>query len=205
MKTTKRPQIALYLPKVVALLIVYGRQIVQAMTNNASFPSPTPKLATVSSDLDALEAAEVTAQSRAKGTAATRDLKKKAVDDDLMALKACVQAFVNQSSPESALAIIQSAGMSVRPYTARQKAVLAALMTQIPGQVELRAKAVGKHAAYEWQYSADGGKTWIAIGTTTDADTTVSGLTVGTTYLFRFRATVKKTTGDWTQLSFTVH
>ncbi len=65
-----------------------------------------------------------------------------------------------------------------------------------PGEVIVRAKAV-KGASYEWQYSLDGGKTWIAMGTTTVANTTLLGMTVATTVMFRFRTTVKKTTSDW--------
>ncbi len=64
-----------------------------------------------------------------------------------------------------------------------------------PGEVLVRAKAVLR-ASYEWQYSLDG-KTWLAMGTTTVANTSLLGMTVGTTVWFRFRTTVKKTTSDW--------
>jgi len=206
MRTTKHRVIALNLPNVVALVIVYGRHVVLAMTNNTWFPTPNPPLVNVAADLDALESSEVTARSGAKGTAAARDIRRKTVEDDLAALKAYVQSVVNQNPPDKAVAIIQSAGMSPKQFTLRQKLPLAALMGPLPGEVLVRAKAAGKRAAYEWQYSADGGKTWIAMGTTTVAETSVLGLVVGTTYLFRFRVTLKKVTGDWSQtISFTVH
>jgi hypothetical protein len=67
-----------------------------------------------------------------------------------------------------------------------------------PGMVKLLAKAVKRTAAYEWVYSADGGKTWISAGLTVGlADTTIAGLTRGTVYWFRFRTTVGRVTGDW--------
>ena len=80
-------------------------------------------------------------------------------------------------------------------------------MTATPQTVKLIAKAVKRGAAYEWAYSADNGVTWISAGTTVGlADTTIAGLTVGHTYLFRFRTTVGRTTSDWTQyISFLVH
>ena len=49
----------------------YAQSIVIAMTGNASFPSPTPTLAVVSSDIVAFEAAETATLTRTKGSAAT--------------------------------------------------------------------------------------------------------------------------------------
>ena len=45
-------------PTTVAALILFVRAILAAMTNNSWFPTPNPPLATVSADVDALEAAE---------------------------------------------------------------------------------------------------------------------------------------------------
>ena len=83
---------------------------------------------------------------------------------------------------------------------------LAALMAPVtPGEVLVRAKAVKGRASYEWQYSIDGGKTWLAMGTTTVANTSLPGMTAGAALMFRFRTTVKKTTSDWSAtVSFTV-
>jgi hypothetical protein len=204
MKPKKNP-IALNLPQIVALLIVYGRHIVQAMTNNPWFPSPTPPLATVTTDLNALEAAEATALTRAKGSASARDLAQRTVETDLTGLKAYTSSVV-ALSPAQAAAIIESAGMAPKRVAPRNKPQLAVAMGATPGEGVLRAKAVGRGAAYEWQYSSDGGKTWAAIGITTVANTTVMGLSAGTVYLFRFRTTRKKVTGDWSQtVSFLAH
>jgi hypothetical protein len=197
MRTKKNP-IALNLPEVAALLIVYGRHVVQEMTNNPWFPSPEPPLATVTADLDALEASEATVLSGTRGTAALRDLDRAAVESDLVGLKGHVGAVVAKN-PAQAVAIIESAGMSPKRYTRPDKPDLAAVMGPVPGQAVVRAKAVGRGAAYEWQSSADGGKTWVAMGLTTVARTSLPGLVQGTTYLFRFRATFRNVTRDWSQ------
>jgi hypothetical protein len=203
--TIKRNPPVLNLPQAVALLIVYGRHVVLAMTGNAWFPNPSPPLATVTADLDALEAAEVVAQSRAKGTAKARNHKKKIVQDDLMALKAYAMQIASQH-PERAGEIYESAAMALKRYTPRPMPEISAQMGAEPGEVMLRAKAAGRRAAYEWQMSSDGGATWTTIGTTTVADTHVLGLTAGKTYAFRVRKTVKHTTADWSQvISFVVH
>jgi hypothetical protein len=196
MNVTRVPQIVLKLPRVVALLIVFVQHVVQAMTNNPWFVSLAALLATTSADLAALQAAEAAALTRAKGAAAARNDKRKVVVDDLILLKNGVQTVVNQN-PGQAATIIESAGMFQKKVTARSKPHLAAAMARVnPGEVLVRAKAV-KGASYEWQYSLDGGKTWLPAGTTTVANTSVLGMTVGTTLLFRFRTTLKKTTSDW--------
>ncbi|MFO0757510.1 MAG: fibronectin type III domain-containing protein [Byssovorax sp.] len=201
----KQNTIALNLPKTVSALIVYGRHVVQVMTGNPWFPKPEPKLGTVSADLDTLEDAEATAQGRTKGAAATRDLSRKVVFDDMFGLKGYVQGIANQN-PAQAEAIIESAGMSLKKHTSHVRPDLEAHLGKIPGEVILRAKSAGQIAAYEWQISGDGGATWTPLGTTTVANTKAEGLTVGTTYLFRLRVTIKKTTGDWWQpISFFMH
>jgi hypothetical protein len=201
MNGTKIPQIVLKLPKAVALLIIFVQHVVQAMTNNPWFLSLAALLAQTATDLTALQAAEATALTRAKGAAQARNDKKKVVIDDLVLLKSGVQTAVNQN-PGQASTIIASSGFFEKQVTLPPRPNLGAKMTGAPGEVLVRAKAV-RGACYQWQYSTDGGKTWIDIGITTVANTSVQGLTVGGTYLFRFRTTVKKTTSDWSpSLSF---
>jgi hypothetical protein len=204
MNGTRIPRLALNLPRAIALLIVFVQHVVQAMTNNPWFTSLTALLAQTAADLAALQAAQATAMTRAKGAAEARNDKRKVVVDDLMLLKSGVQTVVNQN-PGQAATIIESAGMFQKKVTVPSKQNLAAAMAPVsPGEVLVRAKAV-KGAAYEWQYSLDGGKTWLAMGTTTVANTSVLGMTVGSTVLFRFRTTVKRTTSDWSPtLSFFV-
>jgi hypothetical protein len=200
----QRHPVVLYLPESVPALILYGRHVVLVMTNNAWFPSPDPDLATVTADLDALEESEATARGRAKGAAAKRNLAKKKVCDDLARLRGYVQTVVDLS-PGEALAITASAGMLQRIVVARFKPDLAAVLGPTPGEVLVSARA-RRGSAYEWQYSIDGGATWIAMGFTTVANSSVTGLARGTTCLFRFRRTRVKTTGDWSQIiSFFVH
>jgi hypothetical protein len=116
-----------------------------------------------------------------------------------------VQSVIAGDETQGA-AIVEAAGMNERRKTARQKPALAAAMASTFGLVTLRAKAGGRRAAYEWQYSADGGKTWVPIALTTLATASVPNLTAGATYLFRVRSTVGHVTGDWSQaISFLVH
>jgi hypothetical protein len=65
--------------------------------------------------------------------------------------------------------------------------------------VDLVAPKAGDRAGYEFQYSLDGGMTWLSLPEpfTTKASATVRGLKPGSTVHFRVRATVKGVTGDW--------
>jgi hypothetical protein len=202
----RRYPIALFLPRIVIALIAFGRHLVQCMTGNTWFATPNPPLAQVTTDLDALDAAETLAKQRAPGSAAARDLKKKVVLDDIEALKAYVHSIM-MANIASAMAIVLSAGMSPKQFGLRTKLPIDAFVSDVPGEAILRAKAVAKgRVAYEWQISSDSGKTWVDIGITTDADTTAEGLVAGSVYMFRVRATVKKTTGAWTQaVTFLMH
>ena len=61
-------------------------------------------------------------------------------------------------------------------------------------------------ASYEWQYSTDAGKTWLAAPSTLQSKTTIPGLTPGATAMFRYRPVTKKGEGDWSQpTSLLVH
>lgn len=203
-KSLQHNPVVLKLPDAVPALILRGRNIVLVMTESAWFSSLLPLLAGVAADLDDLMAAEVTVLTRANGAAAARDDKKKRVVDALTGLAAKVQSIVDQQ-PGEAATITAAAGMFQKKSSARPKPNLAATLGPTPGQVLVRAKAV-KGSAYEWECSTDGGATWVALRLTTVANTSVEGLTRGTTCLFRFRTTRRNVTGSWSQsISFYVH
>ena len=196
MAATKVPQIALYLPRAIALFIVFVQHVVQSMTNNPWFASLAALVATTGTDLTALVAAQAKSLSKVKSAVEARNDAKTVVVNDLKLLKSGVQTVVNQN-PGQAATIIESAGFFQRKVTLPDKPNLEAFKAPVtPGEVLVRAKAV-KRASYEWQYSLDGGKTWLPMGTTTVANTSVLGMVQGTTVLFRFRTTVSKTTSDW--------
>jgi hypothetical protein len=62
------------------------------------------------------------------------------------------------------------------------------------------AASAARRASYEWQYSADGGKTWITAPATLQAKTKISGLAQEATVQFKYRAVTKTGEGDWSQV-----
>jgi hypothetical protein len=180
-------------------LITFAQSVASAMTGNASFPSPTPTLATFQADIEALNTAETAVLARTKGATQQRNAKLATVHADLETLRTYVQGIADAALPTNAEAIIESAGMTVRKVTLHDKAALAVKQGSVSGTVNLEVKAAAKRAAYGWQYSTDQ-KTWTSLPSTLQAKTSVSGLTAGTTYYFRAQALTASGEGDWGQV-----
>jgi len=184
-------------PSTLALIVRASAIVADVTTNKVMFPSPTPTLAVATVHITDLQTAETVAQTRAKGTAAARDDKKKIVVADMHQLHAYVQQLAN-ASPEQAEAIAIAAAMTLRKSPATHKSDLAVTHV-VSGTVKLVAKAVKGGRAHEWEYSTDGGKVWTAVPASLAAHTTITGLQTGATVSFRHRAITKTGPEDWGQ------
>jgi hypothetical protein len=198
-KKAPRSLVSLKLPTVVGLLISFARALVQALTGNPSFPNPTPTLGALSAAINDLETAQTAALTRVKGAVEVRNEKHAALVKLLADLRAYVQTVANAGLPEHAAAIIQSAGMNVKKTSARKPRVFAAIQGSVSGSVKLVAPFAGPRAAYDWEWSTDGGKTWQLAPSTMQARTGMIGLTPGSTVLFRYRAVTKTGETDWSE------
>jgi hypothetical protein len=201
MTTTSKPAspiAILKLPKSVPALVTYAQAIVTAVTGNPSFPSPVPSVVTVAAAIAALHAAESTALTRAKGAVADRDDKRAALVALLKQWLPYVQT-VADANVETAATVIQSAGIAVKKVAVRKPRVFVAEQGEMSGSAMLVAASAGRRASYEWQYSTDGGKTWVLAPVSLQAKTTVAGLTPGATVDFRYRPVTKTGEGNWSQ------
>jgi hypothetical protein len=192
----KRILVAVYPPENASALVVLAKAIVERMDGNPYFPHPVPPLAQVKIATDVLREAEAVSQSGMRGTKEVRNAAHRDLRSLLTRLKAYVQG-VADDHPENAVAIIESAGMSVQPKGPKAKPTLAARNGRTQGTVLLTAKAVAKVATYHWQMSEDECKTWIDLPKTMQAKTKVSNLVPGRTYWFRFRALTRRGLTDW--------
>ena len=114
----------------------------------------------------------------------------------LQELKAYIQKTAD-ADVDNGSAIIQSAGVSVKKTPVRKPRVFAAVQGAVSGMAKLVTASAGHRSSYEWEYSIDGGKTWVAVPATLQAKTSVTGLTSGTTVQFRYLAVTKTGQGDW--------
>src|SRR5271170_1696445 len=133
------PLAVLKLSPKVKSVIALSQNIATALTNNPSFPSPNPPLATLQADVAALNVAEAAVLSRTKGAVETRDAKLLVVKTDLENIRTYVQTVAHAANPTNAEAIIQSAGMAVRKTTLHDKAALAVKAGSVSGTVNLAA------------------------------------------------------------------
>jgi hypothetical protein len=189
-------QVSLRLPTQVNALVPYAQSIVKKMTGNPAYPDPVPALATIATAISELQAADIAALTRAKGTAIVRSEKRTTLVQLLVQLKAYIQAQADANA-ETAASIIESAGVGLRKASTHHARVFAAKAGPLSGTADLVAASAADRASYEWGYSADAGKTWLLLPPTLQAKTTVSGLQAGTTVQFRYRAVTKAGATDW--------
>lgn len=196
--SVRRPLVSLGLPTKVGLLISYALNVVQKMTGNPAFPTPSPSLAAISAAVSDLQIAEAAALNRAKGAAAARNAKRAVLVALLQQLRGYVQD-VADASPEQAAVIIPASGLAVRRTPTHGPRAFTATQGALSGQAKLTAVTAAHRASYDWEYSVDGGKTWITAPSTLQAKTTIGGLAAGTNTQFRYRAVTKVGEGDWSQ------
>jgi len=195
-KTTHRSVASLKLPKPVPALIVYAEGILKGMSANANFPNPVPALTALSGAIADLQNAETAALARTKGAVATRNAKRATLVSILQQEKAYVQAQAD-ASPENGPSIIESAAMAVKKVATRPPRVFSAKPGTVSGTVQVVAPQAARRSSYEWEYSTDGGKTWLELPPTLQAKTTVTGLAPGSNVEFRYRAVTKTGAADW--------
>jgi hypothetical protein len=188
----------LKLPKPVGALITYAQGIVTRMTGNPAFATPTPPLSAVTAAIGDLQTAETAALSRLKGAVAIRNEKRAALVALLEQLRGYVQAQAD-ANVENGTSIIEGAGIAVRKTAVRKPRVFDAVAGAVSGAAKLMARSAGPRASYEWQYSTDGGKTWVLAPVTMQAKTTVFGLTPGASVVFRYKPVTLAGEGDWSQ------
>ncbi len=195
---TPRTLAALKLPRKVGDLINLAQVVVKAMTGNPNFPNPQPTLAVMTAALNDLVAAEAAAKIRTTGAVAMRNAKKQALVTLLEAWRMFLQSTAD-ANPENAANIIQSGGATIRKNPVHKNLGFHAKLGTTPGSVKVVAPAAARRAAYDWQSSVDGGKTWVDLPQTLQSKTSVTGLATMTTVQFRYRATVKAGEGAWSQ------
>jgi hypothetical protein len=87
--------------------------------------------------------------------------------------------------------------MDLRKTTSATKNDLNAKPGKLSGTLAVSARLGNVRASHDWQYSTDGGKTWISLPSSLQAKTTITGLTPLTAVMVRHRAVTKTGPQDW--------
>jgi hypothetical protein len=201
------PKVKLGLDKLsVAQLLELAKQVTKAMTGNASFPTPNPPLAQITTAANDLETA------RQDALAARNEAKNKTIiqnqrEDELKAsLRQLVSYVENVSAGNPAL--ITSAGMDVKAIVTSGGDVGAvesftATTGDSDGEIDLAWNSVPGAQSYiiEQSMQAPPSAGWTQIKTTTKSNATITGLTSGTRYWFRVAAIGASGQGPWSDIS----
>ncbi len=187
-------------------LLMRSRVILNAMSSaSAQLPAPNPTMAVFGAQVQALDTAQLAMTTRAAGTKETRNEKAEIVFSSLESLQQYVQGLCD-ATPSQATTLIAAAGMRARERVAVTKPELGVKVGVLPGTVSLsanRSQLVGAKRAscvFAWEYSLDGGKTWVAMGPTSVSRTSMTGLPSATTVSFRVSASTTKVAGAWSQV-----
>lgn len=193
----KRVFIARRLPTSVPALIVAVKAIIAAGRKSPHAAAVKTLLDALEAANDALERAQIGADTRAKGKTQPRD---EALDELYKRYDAYEAAVLQiaEMDLETAASTVVMMGLHVRRESSRRKPPIR-IEPGVSGTLKVWVKAAAKVAAYEWEWSPDGGKTWNRAPTENKADTTLHGLPVGVYVLIRYRATTTKGATDWSQ------
>ena len=187
-----------FFKKPVSDALVSVGNIITNMTGNANFTSPTPPIATITTQRDELqEAAEIAKTGNKQERAAVKP-KLRILKSSVKQLAGYVETIAN-ANPETAEEVALSSGFPIKRLTPRGKRVFTAENTAIAGTVKVYTGTVKKAIAYEFDYTQtpETDTSWIPTETKASATRIVPGLTSGKTYYFRYRVIFRSGPGDW--------
>jgi hypothetical protein len=182
--------------------IQFARQIVTGMTGNASFTTPDPPLATITTCAIALENAYNDANV-AKQDAST---KVSIQDDEEIVLDSNLQKLANyvESASDGDETKIQSAGMNLRAKPQpigdiQQPLGLVATAGDKEGEIDLSWDRVRGARSYVVEQCPDpiSASNWKNAAIPTKSSVSISGLTSGTKYWFRVAGIGATGQGPW--------
>lgn len=180
----------------------------------AVFASPNPPIGAIRSQIVVVDDAETLVGTKVKGAAAARNVQRGILVGMMEAEVVYVQGVADKSAtPDQAVSTVEAAGLSVAIVPQRTKAILAVKQGPTEGTVGLEAfaaKLAGngkKKTFFNWQYTADGGNTFVNLPSTPKSKTTLANLEVLRTYGFRVSVTDSNgIAGPWSQVvTFLVH
>lgn len=176
------------------------RFIVTSMTGNPNFSTPSPTLASITTAINALETAYLTAQGGGVDDTAMMHARQDALDALMKTLGYYVEGIAN-NNPLTAEAVVLSAGMAIKNSSTRQAREFSVDPGEHPGEVWLQTK-YARNASFVWQMSTNplNETDWNIIGVSTQSSFAKTGLTSATRYYFRVAVVDKNGQGPWSHV-----
>jgi hypothetical protein len=186
----------------IAEKVARAQQIVDALTGNTNFPTPSPALASITTGINDLNAAFAEAQAArqvAKEKTSIQNEKEGLLDQLIAKLAAYVESVAGSNE-----SLILSAGMDMRSAPVASNTVpeqpqgLTPTVGDRDGEVDLSWDTVAGARSYVIDKSTDPTATsWSHAGVSTKSSFTATGLTSGTRYWFRVAAINNRGQSGW--------
>lgn len=182
--------------------IAKARKIVTALTENASFPNPTPPLETITAAVNSFDAAyaatQVTRQ-QVKTRLSDQSSREEVLDQLMIQLAAHVESVAGTNDN-----LIHSAGMDTKAVPSvsampTPPAGFSAIAGDHDGEIVLSWDRIVKAKSYVIEQSPDPptATSWAHAGVATKASMMINGLTSGTRYWFRVAAVGSSGQSGW--------
>jgi hypothetical protein len=165
-----------------------------------TFKAPTPPLATVTAAILALQAAQAAVKT-SKNAVPARDEKWDEANTLIHQLVSYVQSVADGAGPQGE-AVVAKAQLHAKRAATHGPHTFHVEQGEVSGSVHVYTESVAKRAAYDWEYTLDGGKTFIAAPGTLQANTIITGLPVGQNVGFRVRPRTAAGQGDWSAVIY---
>jgi hypothetical protein len=182
--------------------------------NATTFANPNPLPSVLLAQATVVDTAETLAATRAKGSAAARNVQRTALADLVETGVFYVQGIANLcGTPEQAVSTILAARLAVSATGKHTKPILAVTQGPVSGTVILDANAAellgseyDKKSYFNWSFTLDG-KTYTVVTPSPKAKTSIANLTPLTSYGFRVAVTTSDgVMGPWSPVvPFIVH
>lgn len=178
-------------------LIVFTRNIVELMTGNPQYPTPSPTLATITTSVDAFELAVQEALAGGRIQTARRN----AARVELLSLVRQLAAYVQGHCADDLVKLLSSGFEPVRapspigtlPAPQNQRLVL----TDKSGQLSFRFDRVDNAANYSIESAESAEGPWKDRGVSPNTRVVIDGLTPGKAYWARARANGSTGPSEW--------
>lgn len=182
-------------------LIVDTNTIITSLTGNASYPTPTPTLAAITTALDAFS----TALADAAGGGVTLTATKNDKRDDLTNLLRELASYV-QVACKGDLTVLLTSGFPIQKPQRNPIGVLPAPVNVAislgarSGELDAAMPPVFGAAIYNWKLMAANAPTVVLqTAQTTSASNSFAGLTPGTVYVAQVNAVGSAGPSDWSE------
>jgi hypothetical protein len=190
----KGPTAVAKLPRNPSQLATRADAIATAMDDDTvSFPTKAPEATQTHTDVASFRSAIQAAQNRGVGAVEARNVQDNAVKHDVKLMVNVIQGMANKLPHDAAVQFITSKLLTVSQVGKRHpKAPLTITQGAVSGSVKVSILSLGRPATYYVEVSLDQ-KTWTSQPDVQRTTLTITGLTPGQTYYFRFHALVKET------------